>query len=377
MSAVLTSLASEGSCHFGGDNGCGFPAPGLNEFDFKPIFTVGGVDFTKPMLLALICALLVVVFFWAAFAKPKLLPGKLQLVGEIGYDFVKRSIVLETIGKKGEKYVPMMVSMFFFIWIMNIMSIIPFAQFPVMSRIAFPVGLAAVVWITYMSLTFKKHGFVGGMKNLCWPSGIPGWVMFILVPIEFFSNIIVRPFTLAVRAFANMFMRPPADRGLLRSLLVPAQPDSWCALRHGLLRGDRRPHRLRAAGPVPAGLHLRDAGQQLHRRCPRRGALSTAAPPQPPYSRWPTTTGSPPRKGLAEMSALAEVTGSVASIGYGLAAIGPGIGVGLIFGNGVQAMARQPEAAGLIRSNMFIGFALTEALALIGIVMPFVYGTGA
>ncbi|MEV6210635.1 MULTISPECIES: ATP synthase F0 subunit C [unclassified Kitasatospora] len=74
------------------------------------------------------------------------------------------------------------------------------------------------------------------------------------------------------------------------------------------------------------------------------------------------------------MSALAEVTGSIASVGYGLAAIGPGIGVGLIFGNGVQAMARQPEAAGLIRSNMFIGFALTEALALIGIVMPFVFG---
>lgn len=77
------------------------------------------------------------------------------------------------------------------------------------------------------------------------------------------------------------------------------------------------------------------------------------------------------------MSVLATgVTGSVASIGYGLAAIGPGIGVGLIFGNGVQAMARQPEAAYLIRSNMFIGFALTEALALIGIVMPFVFGTG-
>ncbi|MEU8515823.1 ATP synthase F0 subunit C [Kitasatospora sp. NPDC048722] len=76
------------------------------------------------------------------------------------------------------------------------------------------------------------------------------------------------------------------------------------------------------------------------------------------------------------MSYIAEGTvyGSVASIGYGLAAIGPGIGVGLIFGNGVQAMARQPEAAGLIRSNMFIGFALTEALALIGIVMPFVFG---
>jgi F-type H+-transporting ATPase subunit c len=76
------------------------------------------------------------------------------------------------------------------------------------------------------------------------------------------------------------------------------------------------------------------------------------------------------------MTMIAEgVVGSIASVGYGLAAIGPGIGVGLIFGNGVQAMARQPEAAGLIRSNMFIGFALTEALALIGIVMPFVFGT--
>lgn len=61
------------------------------------------------------------------------------------------------------------------------------------------------------------------------------------------------------------------------------------------------------------------------------------------------------------------------SVGYGLAAIGPGIGVGLIFGNGVQAMARQPEAAGMLRTNMFIGFALTEALALIGIVVPFMF----
>ncbi len=61
------------------------------------------------------------------------------------------------------------------------------------------------------------------------------------------------------------------------------------------------------------------------------------------------------------------------AVGYGLAAIGPGIGIGLIFGHGVEAMARQPEAAGLIRSNMYIGFALTEALALIGIVLPFIF----
>lgn len=74
------------------------------------------------------------------------------------------------------------------------------------------------------------------------------------------------------------------------------------------------------------------------------------------------------------MTDLAAVTGSVASLGYGLAAIGPGIGIGIIFGMGVQAIARQPEAYQLIRQNMFIGFALAEALALIGLVMPFVFG---
>ncbi|MGF1428473.1 F0F1 ATP synthase subunit A [Kitasatospora sp. LaBMicrA B282] len=199
----VTQQLASGGCHL--FSGCGFPAPGLGEFQFHPLFTVGGVGFNKPMLLSLVCAVLVIGFFWAAFAKPKVLPGKLQLVGEVGYDFVKRAIVFENIGKKGEKYVPMMVSLFFFVWLMNIMSVIPFAQYPATATIGFPAGLALVCWVTYMSLTFKKHGFVGGLKNLCWPSGVPGWVMFILVPIEFFSNIFVRPFTLAVRAFANMF----------------------------------------------------------------------------------------------------------------------------------------------------------------------------
>ena len=74
------------------------------------------------------------------------------------------------------------------------------------------------------------------------------------------------------------------------------------------------------------------------------------------------------------MSLLAEVTGSIGSIGYGLAAIGPGIGIGIIFGQGVQAIARQPEAYGVIRQNMLLGFALAEALALIGFVVPFVFG---
>jgi F-type H+-transporting ATPase subunit c len=75
-----------------------------------------------------------------------------------------------------------------------------------------------------------------------------------------------------------------------------------------------------------------------------------------------------------ELAASTGVTGSLGAVAYGLAAIGPGVGIGLIFGHGVEAMARQPELRGMIQTNMYIGFALTEALALLGIVMPFVFG---
>jgi F-type H+-transporting ATPase subunit c len=67
------------------------------------------------------------------------------------------------------------------------------------------------------------------------------------------------------------------------------------------------------------------------------------------------------------------VSGSVGSIGYGLAAIGPAIGIGLIFAAYINSTARQPESASMTRTYLFLGFALAEALALIGVVGPFVF----
>ncbi len=57
---------------------------------------------------------------------------------------------------------------------------------------------------------------------------------------------------------------------------------------------------------------------------------------------------------------------------YGLAAIGPGIGLGLMVGKAIEAMDRQPEAAGMVRTTMFIGIAIIEALALLGFVLAFI-----
>jgi F-type H+-transporting ATPase subunit c len=64
--------------------------------------------------------------------------------------------------------------------------------------------------------------------------------------------------------------------------------------------------------------------------------------------------------------------GAIALVGYGLAAIGPGIGIGIVAGNAIQAMARQPEMANQSRATMFLGIAFTEALALIGLMLYFI-----
>jgi F-type H+-transporting ATPase subunit c len=72
-----------------------------------------------------------------------------------------------------------------------------------------------------------------------------------------------------------------------------------------------------------------------------------------------------------DTTTLADVTGSLSTVGYGLAAIGPGIGLGILFGKTIEGMARQPEMAGQLRAFTFIGLAFSEVLALLGIVTPF------
>ncbi len=71
---------------------------------------------------------------------------------------------------------------------------------------------------------------------------------------------------------------------------------------------------------------------------------------------------------------LAEISGNIATVGYGLAAIGPGIGIGIVAGKTVEAMARQPEMAGRLQTTMFLGIAFTEVLAFIGIATPLIFG---
>lgn len=74
-----------------------------------------------------------------------------------------------------------------------------------------------------------------------------------------------------------------------------------------------------------------------------------------------------------DVTTLAEVTGNIGTVGYGLAAIGPGIGLGILIGKTIEGIARQPEVAGQLRATMFLGVAFVELLALLGIVAGFLF----
>lgn len=197
------------NAHLGNDQGCGFPAPDASIFNLTPYyeFDLFGIEFaiSKPVFLAILGSVIVIVFFMVAFAKPRLIPGKVQSLGELGYLFIRDGIARETIGKAGDKFVPFLFTLFFLVFMWNIWGIIPAAQFPVNSRIAFPASLALVVWIVYMYLGMKHQGAGKFFTNMMFPPGLPKPIYVLLAPIELLSNVIIRPFTLAIRLFANMY----------------------------------------------------------------------------------------------------------------------------------------------------------------------------
>jgi F-type H+-transporting ATPase subunit a len=198
---------SKPGCHL--YSGCGFPAPGAEIFQFDAIFTLTilGMEFnvSKVEILLFLAVIIISGFFLYAFHKPKLVPRGAQNIGELGYLFIRDGIARDTIGKGADKFVPFLFTLFFFIWLLNFWGIVPGAQLPVNSIFVYPVVFAMIVYVTWVPIGVYKQGFGGFFKNMLFPPGVPKAMYVLLTPIEFLSNIIVRPFTHAVRLFANMF----------------------------------------------------------------------------------------------------------------------------------------------------------------------------
>ncbi|MEV6629263.1 F0F1 ATP synthase subunit A [Actinoplanes sp. NPDC051470] len=182
-----------------------FP-PSVEDFYLPSIVPWGGhadTWFTKITLMLWLSVAILIIFFMVAYRKPQLVPSKKQWLAESIYGFVRNNIAVDMIGKEGVRFAPYLATLFCFIFMMNLWGIIPFFQISPNSHIAFPIILALISWVLFIYLGFKKHG-VGYLKIALVPPA-PWFILPILVPIEFFSNFIVRPFSLAVRLFANMF----------------------------------------------------------------------------------------------------------------------------------------------------------------------------
>ncbi|WP_246456065.1 F0F1 ATP synthase subunit A [Nocardioides mesophilus] len=192
----------------------GFTPPGPGDFNLPPIGPDNTFEFlgqsmyagvTKPMLQLVLAAVLMFVVFRAASAKRAMVPNRLQFAGEAMYGFVRNSMARDIIGSRDfMRFVPYLFALFFFILLNNLFATIPFIQFPTFSRAGMVYGLAALSWVIYNVAGINKHGFVGYLKLQTVPAGIKGPMLLLLVPLEFMSNIVVRPVTLALRLFANM-----------------------------------------------------------------------------------------------------------------------------------------------------------------------------
>ena len=124
-------------------------------------------------------------------------------LAETTVEFVENGIVMQTMGKDGLGWTPFLLSLFIFIYLCNVPGIIPILQMPATARMAIPMFLALLVWVVYNGVGLKHQGFKY-IANTLWPPGVPVALKPLVGVIEFISNIIVRPFSLTVRLFANM-----------------------------------------------------------------------------------------------------------------------------------------------------------------------------
>jgi len=179
---------------------------GITElFQWKPIL-FGGTPFAlnKTAIMLLVSMVICLTIFLIGGRKRALVPTGLQNVAEAGYLAIEEQIAVEVMGPhEGKKWAPFLASMFFFIYFINVWSIFPGIQFPATARIAIPGMLAIVVWLVFIGAGFKTQGPLYIFKNIT-PPGVPKPLYLLVIPIEFISKYLVRPFSLAVRLFANM-----------------------------------------------------------------------------------------------------------------------------------------------------------------------------
>src|SRR5579883_76940 len=175
----------------------------MEQFEIKRLlaFHIGSLDasYTNSALWMTVAVLIAFFVFVLGMQRKALVPGRLQSVAEMGYEFVA-GMVRDNVGDQGKKYFPFILTLFVFILLCNLLGLVPYSFTPT-SHIIVTFAMALVVFTGVTIIGFIKHG--AHFLSFFVPKGVPLWLLVILVPIEVISYF-VRPFSLSIRLFANM-----------------------------------------------------------------------------------------------------------------------------------------------------------------------------
>lgn len=180
------------------------PADVKELFEFTDvIFSIGPLGFTRTIILFFLAAFVVVGLLYFGLRKRRMVPSKFGVVIESLLDFVKNGIAKDIIGPEGVRYVPYLTAIFLFILVGNLFEVTPLINFPITSRMAIPAFLAIVTYVIFVFIGFGKNKF-RFLLDTVWPKHVPIGLRWLVGLIELVSIFLLRPFTLAVRLFANM-----------------------------------------------------------------------------------------------------------------------------------------------------------------------------
>ncbi|WP_150308441.1 F0F1 ATP synthase subunit A [Planctomonas psychrotolerans] len=183
----------------------GFHGPSILEF-FPEIVLFEGTPFAlnRIMLIRLLMVALLVAIFWIGTSRMKIVPGRFQTLIEMGLNFVRVNIAEDLLGKKdGQRFLPLITTIFFMVLFMNITGIIPGLNIAGTSVIGVPLVLAVAAYVAFIYAGVKKHPG-SFFRNALFPPGVPPFLYLIVTPIEFISTFVIRPITLTLRLMMNM-----------------------------------------------------------------------------------------------------------------------------------------------------------------------------
>jgi len=179
-----------------------FP-PGVKDF-FLPGWHYPWV--TKITVLVWLAVAAIIVYFLMSYRNPQLVPTKKQWLAESIYGFVRNNVVGEQLGQReAARFAPYLASLFCYLLVTNLMGIIPLIQISPNAHIAFPAVFGVISWVIYNYVGVRRHGLGTYLKHHLFPPGVPTLMYILITPLELISTFILRPFTLALRLFANMF----------------------------------------------------------------------------------------------------------------------------------------------------------------------------